>query len=303
MKKKIIATLIIMSVLLSSGIAYAAGLRIWKASDGSTISEVNYDIYVNGKKLDMYDPDTKKLQTVLGFNGRTYVPVRKIAEALGADSDAMWAKDPKTGKMFVNIITDKSDPTDYIQENDMSNKVFVKYALKTNAAIIQTAKDITAGMTSKEAKARAIYKYVIDNMTYDNAQAEGLLNGTWDVEKQGAIDAFNTKNGICYDYACLYATMADAVGLNVRLIIGEVYTQGENGEVVTNGHAWNEVQIGSEWKNVDATWGDTSEKDFITNFGFETADKADTNEKPDNTMLIVLKARYATKMLAEFENY
>jgi transglutaminase-like putative cysteine protease len=296
MKKKIIAFTIAGALLFGgTGVLAASNLKSWvnPTNKSDKIDQVNYPIVVNGDKLSMKDPATGKDQVVLGYNGRTYVPLRKIAEALGADSDTMWAKD-KNGNNYVNIVTpEHSQPTDYYMVNVLNNGAFTKYALASNTAINNAAKAVIAGKTTKEDKAYALYQFVMARVDYDTALINENNNGL-DV---GAVFAFNTGRGICYDYATLYAAMCDAVGLNVRVVGG--VAAGLNGEYLGN-HAWNEVQgTNGNWFAVDATWGDRggdtqgwkfTEKDVEIN--------ADTNH--DN---ILDAGRYPTDLIAELENY
>ena len=64
--------------------------------------------------------------------------------------------------------------------------------------------------------------------------------------------AFNTRMGICFDYASLYVSMCRAVGLKVRLVTGLGYSGSSWGD-----HAWNQVYVPEEgrWINVDPTFG------------------------------------------------
>lgn len=68
----------------------------------------------------------------------------------------------------------------------------------------------------------------------------------------GSVMAFNTRRGVCFDYACLYVSMCRAVDLKVRLVTGLGYSGSSWGD-----HAWNQVYIPEEdrWVNVDATFG------------------------------------------------
>lgn len=281
MKRKILAMVVAGAVLLSSGAVFAAStLNKWISKDGSVIDQVNYPVYVNGVKMDMVDPVTGKSQVVLGHNGRTYVPLRKVAEAVGADSNSMWDTSDPT-KPHVDIITpEHSKPTDYIQTNMFPNGKLVSHAIRSNDNIKAKAKQLVAGKTSKHDKAMAIFNWIVNNISYkmvDN-DYDGLPDSV------GAEYAFNTKTGICYDYASLYAVMCDAVNLNVRLVGG--YAQNE---FVSGGHAWNEVQMDNGgWINIDTTWGD---------FGFTASSISDPSaiEVPDG--------RYSTNLFAEFENY
>lgn len=267
--KKIIIVIII-AVMLSSSVLAATNLNKWVSSkDSSVIDEAGYPIYVNGTKLDMVDDDTGKQQVVLNYEGRTYVPLRKIAESVNADSSKMWDGNS------VNIITpEHSKPTDFIQVNILPNGGSVKTALETTADITTTAKDAVKYAITKEDKAKKLYQFVIDYMEY------------YDTGKVGAKPAFYSRKGICYDYATLYMVMCDAVGLNVRLKLGVTVFDNEVGL-----HAWNEVQTDNgTWKNVDCTWGESE-----PNFGFKECDIEKDGE--------VDGGRYPTQLVAEFENY
>lgn len=286
MKRKIISMVVMATMLLGSGVGLAASsLNKWISKDGSIIDEGKYPIYVNGKKLDMKDVDTGKDQTQLVYNGRIYVPLRKVAEAVEADKNKMWdISNPNSP--IVNIVTpEHSKPTDYIQKNIFPNGVLVSSAVKTNDYIISEAKRITENKQTKQQKAYAIYEFIIDNMQYFFLDEDG--NGMPDMV--GAEFIIESGFGICYDYASLYAVMCDAVGLNVRLIGGYAQQNGTGGY-----HAWNEIQLDNgNWINVDPTWGESNKS---LNFGFKTSElNVDTNRVADG--------RYSDYMFAEFENY
>lgn len=99
-------------------------------------------------------------------------------------------------------------------------------------------------------KGRTLYKWIGSNITYDNGKADRILNNDFE-QKSGAIDAFQSRKGICFDYACLYVAMCRANNIKVRLITGE----GFNG-VNWVGHAWNQIydESSKEWINVDTTF-------------------------------------------------
>lgn len=132
------------------------------------------------------------------------------------------------------------------------NGVTLGDAVKSSPAINAKTQEIIAGKTTDEAKAYAIYQWVGQNITYDNQKAQELENGDTNVQS-GAIVAFNTREGVCFDYASLYVAMARDAGLKVRLITGE----GFDG-VQWVSHAWNQVYLPSQnkWVNVDCTFYD-----------------------------------------------
>lgn len=132
------------------------------------------------------------------------------------------------------------------------NGVTLAQAVKSSPAIDAKTQEIIAGKRTDEAKAYAIYQWVGQNITYDNKKAQELEEGDVNL-KSGAIAAFDTREGVCFDYASLYIAMARDAGLKVRLITGE----GFDGTQWVS-HAWNQVYIPSQnkWINVDCTFYD-----------------------------------------------
>lgn len=130
------------------------------------------------------------------------------------------------------------------------NGVTLDEGVKSDREIDQMARKLTTSKSDDKMKARAIYDWIGTNIDYDKDKAERVLNNDFNI-KSGAIETFNTKKGICFDYSCLYVAMARASGLKVRLITGE----GFNG-VSWVSHAWNQVYIPEEgkWINVDTTF-------------------------------------------------
>lgn len=142
--------------------------------------------------------------------------------------------------------------------NSIENKVNVVYyngvtldeGVKSNNEIDSFAKKLCAGKSTPEKKAKTIYFWIGQNISYDDDKALSVVRNDFDV-KSGAISTFRTRKGICFDYACLYVAMCRADKIKVRLVTGE----GFNG-VSWVSHAWNQVYIPekNEWINVDTTF-------------------------------------------------
>jgi transglutaminase-like putative cysteine protease len=66
-------------------------------------------------------------------------------------------------------------------------------------------------------------------------------------------DTLAERAGDCTEFADLYATLARAVGLPARTVVGLAYHR--DGFAL---HAWNEVAVDGAWRGVDPTWGRTS---------------------------------------------
>lgn len=144
------------------------------------------------------------------------------------------------------------------------NGVTLPQAVKSDSQINATAREVTKGAKNDLEKARDIYNWIEANISYDNNKADEITENDGKGMKSGAIEAFNNKSGVCFDFASLYVAMARAVGLQVRIVSGEGYTGTEWGP-----HAWNEVYIPSEkkWIPVDPTFA--SSGDYFDNADFD----------------------------------
>ena len=75
------------------------------------------------------------------------------------------------------------------------------------------------------------------------------------LEAENAVKTFETKSGICQNFARLLTAMCRAVGIPTRCVTGVAAFNGVTQDAVNSGHEWNEVYIDGEWHLVDATWG------------------------------------------------
>lgn len=62
-----------------------------------------------------------------------------------------------------------------------------------------------------------------------------------------SVEIFANRRGTCVAYATLLTTLARAVGIPARLVMGYVYVDGMLG-----GHAWTEILAGDQWLPIDA---------------------------------------------------
>lgn len=175
------------------------------------------------------------------------------------------------------IITNK---TDKIIENGLikdinANKIIyyngvtLDQGVKSNNEINQKAVSLTKSLRGDREKAKKLYEWIGNNIEYDDFKAEKVLNSE-NVNNSGAIPAFESRSGICFDYACLYVAMARATGFKVRLITGNAY----NGKEYVS-HAWNQVYLEDEnkWINVDATFSKAG--NYFDRSDFDSSHKAD----------------------------
>lgn len=134
---------------------------------------------------------------------------------------------------------------------NLYNGVTLEQGIKSNEAIYKKVKELTKGVGNSKEKAKRIYTWIVENINYDYEKAENISKKTSDY-KSGAIEAFETRKGICFDYSCLYVAMAKEAGLKVRILTGEGFNGREWGP-----HSWNEVYLPEEnkWITIDPTFG------------------------------------------------
>ena len=99
---------------------------------------------------------------------------------------------------------------------------------------------LTSGLTSDTAKAKAIYNYVRDQISY---------SFYYDT-KYGAVGTLNAKTGNCVDQAHLLIAMYRTAGLAARYVHGTCYFTLSGS---TYGHVWTQVLIGDTWIVGDPT--------------------------------------------------
>lgn len=112
-----------------------------------------------------------------------------------------------------------------------------------NTPAVIKARALTKGIKSDAEKVKIIYDYVTQNYKYDYAKANSVTTGYFPI----VDEIFESKTGICYDYAALFAAMLRSVDVPTKLVKG--YTTATK----TTYHAWNEVFVDGVWKIVDTT--------------------------------------------------
>lgn len=129
---------------------------------------------------------------------------------------------------------------------------------KADSETVKKSSELVGAMQTDLQKVDAVYKYIINNITYDDAKAQQVVSKSYTPVVDSVLQ---TKKGICYDYSAVLATMLRSQGIPTKLITGYVSPSGTY-------HAWNEVYIngvgwvssavyfdGVNWKRVDSTFG------------------------------------------------
>ncbi len=138
------------------------------------------------------------------------------------------------------------------------NGVSLDDAVASNDALDELACELTAEAAGDRAKAALLYDWVCGSISYDFEKAEALSEESLSVSS-GALEAYATGSGVCFDYSCLYISMCRAAGVRVRFVSGTGLSGG-----VWEAHAWNQIYDPSEdrWINVDTTFGSSGSNYF-----------------------------------------
>lgn len=104
------------------------------------------------------------------------------------------------------------------------------------------SRQITAGCTTKMEQAKAIYRWLADNIAYDTSYS--IYN---------ADDCFDNKRGVCQAYCELFYRIAEPLALETIIVTGK--TKDENGKMSASGHAWLIVKTDQYHIFIDPTWG------------------------------------------------
>ena len=96
-------------------------------------------------------------------------------------------------------------------------------------------------------RVKLIHDFIAMRVAYD---APSYVAGEY--PPQDAETTFRTSLSVCAGYANLFHAMAQEVGIESRVVVGD--TRKPDGNISGEGHAWNAVRIESKWYLVDVTW-------------------------------------------------
>lgn len=101
-------------------------------------------------------------------------------------------------------------------------------------------------------KVRAIYSWIVSNITYDHKVIEDDIRRI----NKNIGDILRRRKAICMGYAALFKEMARLANLEAVTVDG--YSKGTATSVADLSepdHSWNAVKIEGKWYLLDATWG------------------------------------------------
>lgn len=133
--------------------------------------------------------------------------------------------------------------------------------------IKKLAYELTAGKKTDEEKSKAIFLWMINNISYD---AEAYFENPKNPRYYSSLETLQNKEALCSGYANLNAALHRSIGLEAKVVYGE-------------GHAWNEVKINGKWQEQDPTYRsgalDMKKELFIPSVKEEYFAKADLSRE------------------------
>lgn len=122
--------------------------------------------------------------------------------------------------------------------------IIVDYETKEKA--VKKAGTLCKNCKTDTKKITAIYKYLVENYTYDYAKVETVRATTGYIPS--VSQTYADKMGICYDISSLFAAMLRSQGITAKVVTG--YTP-----AISTLHAWNEVYDADKekWYVIDVT--------------------------------------------------
>jgi len=122
--------------------------------------------------------------------------------------------------------------------------------VQIDAEIKALAKNISQGKNNDLDKARAIYDYLIDTVTYYRGDPNicGIGN---------SLLTLKTKKGICTDYHSLFISLVRSLGIPAKFEIGFLIPENTQEGKLKNYHCWAEFYLkGKGWIPVDVSEAD-----------------------------------------------
>ena len=131
------------------------------------------------------------------------------------------------------------------------------HALAAPASAEQSVESLAAYLiepaANEQEKARAIFRWICQNIDYDlGSYFGGRLGST------NSSDVLKSRSSVCSGYSDLFSALAGEAGLEAVEIRGYgkgySYRPGQKFSGPFN-HAWNAVKINGSWRLMDPTWG------------------------------------------------
>ena len=130
----------------------------------------------------------------------------------------------------------------------------------------ELADEICSGCETDEEKVQAFYEWIISNFEYDH-NCYPLIQ-YFDVRK-----TLRTKQGLCFDFAHLFAAFCRSQNIPCYAVDGISYTDS------SARHTWNRVYYNGSWWDMDLTNDTLATKDNRKIYGFRELESIASTDK------------------------
>ena len=249
------------------GIDYTGSISINQATAPGTAvkaaskSTIDYSNVSSGYVMIKKNTDVKTKIRVTGPNGSIYQRYILPASGVFYPIPLQMGNGSYTVSVFTNITGDSYAKDAEVTFNSSFSGSDISYLYpniyanyNSNSSSVRKAFGLCANANSDLDRVKSVYNYIITTIKYDHPKASNV--STSYVPDPDVI--LSTQKGICFDYACLMATMLRSQGVKTKIVFG--YAGSEF-------HAWNEVYIAGQgwiavgipsnggWKRLDSTFG------------------------------------------------
>ena len=124
---------------------------------------------------------------------------------------------------------------------------------KKKKTISKLAAQLKVGAETDLQKARAIYDWLTENISYDD---RGFNSGQYSPTDANSV--LDNGVAVCDGFASLFLALGQEMGLEIEKVSGYAKGYGYRpGQRFSEpDHAWNRIKINGEWRMFDATWGE-----------------------------------------------
>lgn len=280
--------------LLSAGLLLAGGSGAGTTAPAARSFELTYRAVVAGipdgsRRVDVWIPypQSDEYQQVEVIAIEAPVPHRIATEPEFGNQVVHLAverpKEPITVEMRARVVRREVVRKDFARasadgkpETDPALKKWLEpdHLVPLDERIRTLAAEVTSGKKTDLDKARAIYDYVVNTMSYDKS-GTGWGNGDiyW---------ACDRKRGNCTDFHALFTGLARAVGIPAKFAIGFPIPPERGSGEVAGYHCWSEFWLdGYGWVPVDASEARKHPEKREYFFGSHDPDRVELTEGRD----------------------
>ena len=138
--------------------------------------------------------------------------------------------------------------------------------------IESVVKSLTANVSGTSAKVKILHDWICDNIAYDTDLYFTDDDEYWNSAKQDYVTVIKKRRALCSGYSNVMTVMCRLAGIEAKGVSGWSKGFAYQGHLTeqTN-HAWNVVNIGGRWQQIDVTWdaGYVEYKTFIKRYTTE----------------------------------